>query len=73
MGQSVPPPGTINKPLLSRNKFAVIIKQSVYAKILHTLNNLLHTLELSIEYQHVRRLVYAVYAKTNKNNFYNES
>jgi len=33
---------------------------------LHTLKIQLHTPVLSVDYQQVKRLVYAVYAKTNK-------
>ena len=36
---------------------------------MHTLNIQLHTPILSAEYQHVRYLVYAVYAKSNKKVF----
>ena len=35
---------------------------------MHTLNIQLHTPILFIDYQHVRCLVYAVYAKNKKNN-----
>ena len=36
---------------------------------MHTLNIQLHTPILFIDYQHVRYLVYAVYAKSNKKVF----
>jgi len=37
---------------------------------LHTLKIQLHTPVLSVDYQQVKRLVYAVYAKTNKKILY---